>query len=109
MTTDRELRTWSRRADELNDYRGTIDDYTNDLCSRDALNAIVERCPPNLAERLSSAVHTTDMRFQRPSTPDPEGRIGRFYRITDTDGWRRRRDPQRGPLADYLKEPFGSG
>lgn len=37
----RELAAWGRLADEVSIYRATVDDYTNDLCSRDYLAALM--------------------------------------------------------------------
>ena len=36
----RELRTWARVAVEVDIYAATVDDYTNDLCSRDYLDVM---------------------------------------------------------------------
>ena len=44
----RELRGWARLAEEVNAYTGTVDDYTNDLCSRDYLEVMEAPASPGL-------------------------------------------------------------
>ena len=98
----RELRSWVRVAAEVNTYPLTIDDYTNDLCSRDYLAAITtfasDRLPRAILEQVASADHS----FVNSTVEDADGRLGRYYRIEQEDGWWWRRRPSSGPLADYL-------
>ena len=104
VSYDQELRDWRRLAREVNAYPATIDDYTNDLTSRDALELILQRCPTPLTERLSAPVSTIDELFRAATVPDVSELIGQFYRTDDKSGWWWRRLPERGSLATYLSD-----
>lgn len=101
---EREIDTWANLASDVASYRMTIDDYTNDLCSRDYLETFLSRATPQLRRFIETAVAQADERFRESSVEDAEGLVGRYYRIDDGDGWWWRRRPPTGPLADYLAE-----
>jgi len=99
---NRELRAWARLSEEVNTYTATVDDYTNDLCSRDYLAAVAVRASNGLRSAIDEQVASTDESFRRATVEDTDGRLGRYYRIERKDGWWWRRRPSSGPLADYL-------
>ena len=105
----RELRTWARLSEEVNAYTATVDDYTNDLCSRDYLAAMAARASSGLRSVLDEQVASTDESFRRATVEDTDGRLGRYYRIELKDGWWWRRRPASGPLADYLATDLEDG
>jgi hypothetical protein len=80
----------------------TVDDYTNDLCSRDYLELAVNRLPSDISEPLSDRVATLDREFRNGTVADDQGVLRRFFRIEPCSGWWWRRIPSAGPLADYL-------
>jgi hypothetical protein len=98
----RELYTWGRLAQEINTYTATVDDYTNDLCSRDYLTAMAARASSGLRIAIEEQVTPTDKLFRMATVEDTDGRLGRYYRIERKDGWWWHRRPSSGPLADYL-------
>ena len=102
VTLDRELRVWKRLAEAVNTYTATVDDYTNDLCSRDYLAALTARASARLQRSLGQLVVPIDELFRTATADDADGRLGRYYRIELNDGWWWNRRPSSGPLAHYL-------
>lgn len=100
----RELRAWSRLAAEVDSYEGTIDDYTNDVCSRDYIAEFSAVASAQAREYIAEEVATADDRFRSSTVPDAAGLVGQYYRIDDKDGWWWRRRPAGGRLANDLAE-----
>lgn len=98
----RELQAWSRLAAEVGAYKATIDDYTNDVCSRDYIAEFAVAASAETREYIAGEVAAADDRFRALTVADAEGLVGQYYRIDDMDGWWWRRRPAGGPLADYL-------
>jgi hypothetical protein len=48
------LRGWHQLSDTIDKYRGTIDDYTNDLTKRDGLEIVLSRCHEPLRAKLGA-------------------------------------------------------
>jgi hypothetical protein len=94
---------WTSFVAELeNGYRGTVDDYANDLGTRDLLEELIGDSPPSLRKKLQSALEPLDERFGR-ATVDVDGTaLSQFFNLSD--GWWWRRAPREGRLATYLKE-----
>ena len=82
------------------DYEASIDDDTNDLCTRDILDDLLQAAPAGLREKLASHLTAADERFRQATVPDDERLIGLYFR--HGPGWWWRRRPARGPLATYL-------
>lgn len=102
VTTERQLKGWTELASEVNAYSGSVDDYTNDLCGRDALELIVQGSPQALATRLGDLLREIDDGFLLRTVPDDAHVLGRYYRSTPAQGWWWRRVPSAGPLAEFL-------
>jgi hypothetical protein len=98
----REVRAWARLADEVNTYAATVDDYTNDLCSRDYLAAMATRGSSGLRLVIYDQIAPIDETFLRSTVEDTDRRLGRYFRIELRYGWWWQRRPSFGPLADYL-------
>lgn len=98
----RELRAWARLAEEVDTYTATVDDYTNDLCSRDYLELAMANASIDLRSTIGQQVAPADESFRRLTIDDSELRLGRYFQINRKDGWWWRRRPTSGPLADYL-------
>jgi hypothetical protein len=101
---DREVRIWTRLSEEVNTYTATVDDYTNDLCSRDYLSEVTSRASSDLRAAIEGQVALADMRFRTSTVEDQDGRLGLYFRIRPEDGWWWHRRPSSGPLADYLAQ-----
>jgi len=99
---ERELRGWARLAREIGTYTATVDDYTNDLCGRDYLDAVMAHASVGLRSEIDGKVAEMDETFRQGTVEDVGGILGQFYRVERKDGWWWRRTPLSGPLADYL-------
>ena len=80
----------------------TVDDFTNDLSSRDYLELALRRLPVPAREWLSESVAPLDDRFRDATVKDDRGLLGRFFRIDQESPWWWHRIPRVGPLADFL-------
>jgi len=100
----RELRVWDRLSAEVDSYPATVDDYTNDLGSRDYLSEFASRASTDLRTTIEDRVGRADETFREATTEDADGRLGRYFDIQREDGWWWHRRPARGPLAAYLAE-----
>jgi hypothetical protein len=101
---DREVRAWTRLSEEINTYTATVDDYTNDLCSRDYLAQVASRASDELHESVEYQVAAADEMFRASTVEDTDEGLKRCFRIQPDDGWWWHRRPSSGPLADYLAE-----
>lgn len=99
---DREVRSWNRLAAEVNTYEATVDDYTNDLCSRDYLEEFASRASDDLRANILERIAGADEMYAGATVEDTEGLLGEYYRIDLKDGWWWRRRPSSGPLAGWL-------
>jgi hypothetical protein len=59
---------WERLAEEVSNYRLTIDDFTNDLTARDGLELLLGWASPLLAEELEG------VQTSRTTTTEPAHR-----------------------------------
>ena len=61
---DRETRLWAQLSAEVNNYTATVDDYTNDLCSRDYLAEVASLASDGLRGRIEHQVAAADETFR---------------------------------------------
>ena len=99
---EREFRVWSRLAREVNAYTATVDDYTNDLCSRDYIAEFAAQASSGLQTVIEERVTPADETFRRATVEDDGARLGLYFRIDQESAWWWHRRPSSGPLADYL-------
>ena len=102
VTVGRLLRDWEQLASEVGTYKLTIDDYTNDLTSRDALDHVIGWASPPFAEALRDRVEPADERFKAATVEDNGVAVGRYFHIDSHPGWWWRRRPTCGQLSAYL-------
>jgi hypothetical protein len=102
VTVGRLLQEWGQLVGEVASYQLTVDDYTNDLTGRDAIDLVLSWCSDQFGAWAKPMVDEADQRFAGRTTPDEAGVLGRYFRISDNAGWWWRRRPVSGPLADYL-------
>lgn len=58
------LRSWAYLVDELMpEYSDIVDEFTNDVWSREVLNTLVEKAPPMVSERLLQELQPLDEMF----------------------------------------------
>ncbi len=99
---EREVRVWLRLTKEVNTYTATVDDYTNDLCSRDYIAEFTARASSGLRAAIEERVGHADDTFREATVDDEEDRLGHYYRIGPESAWWWHQRPSPGPLADYL-------
>src|SRR5689334_316728 len=102
VTAHNLLVDWHRLAQEVSDYLGTVDDYTNDLTVRDALELVLTWATPSLRARLAPEVEVSDEAFRAGTAEDGGVAIGRYFRVDSTSGWWWKRRPTTGALGRYL-------
>lgn len=98
----RQLTVWDRLGHGVSSYSMTVDDYTNDLCSRDYMEIAIGRLPSYLSGWFSHRVAATDQVFRDGTKDDGDGALARYFRIQSEAGWWWRRIPAAEPLAEYL-------
>src|SRR5262245_29395595 len=74
---EREFRVWSRLALEANTYTASVDDYTNDLCSRDYIAEFAARASSGLRTGIEERVSPADETFRKATVEDDDARLGR--------------------------------
>lgn len=99
---DREVRSWNQLSAEVNTYEATVDDYTNDLCSRDYLASFTSSASEDLRAKVQQRIAGADATFRAATTDDAEALLAKYYRVDLKDGWWWRRRPSSGPLAEWL-------
>lgn len=103
VTVDTLLNDWVSLVAEVEaGYAGSVDDYTNDLTSRDLLEDLIRGSQPSLRAKLEGALEPWDERFRRATAYDDRRALSRFFNIGD--GWWWRRTPTEGQLATYLRQ-----
>ena len=82
---DREARAWTRLSEEVNTYTATVDDYTNDLCSRDYLAEVASRASDGLRGRIEHQLAAVDETFRASTVEDTDERLKGYFRIQPDD------------------------
>ncbi|MBQ1540732.1 hypothetical protein C5708_01765 [Caulobacter sp. CCUG 60055] len=103
ITVERLLTEWIELSRTVDTYLMIVDDYTNDVTSRDGLELAVAKCSPTLRAKLVACIEPADQTFKSRTKLDTEGVLAYFFRIDDLPGWWWRRVPETGPLAEALK------
>ncbi len=96
------LGSWRDLALEVRQYTATVDDYTNDLTARDALEIVLAECPEPLRTKLKSAIEQADKEFLAGTQDDADHSLETYFRINPSSGWWWKRTPRSGSLAEYL-------
>jgi hypothetical protein len=102
ITLGKLLALWGNFVTEVErGYESTIDEYTNDLSTRDLIDEALHQVPSALNGKLQPEVEPLDKRFEQATRPDDGNRIGQF--IKPGEGWWWSRLPTRlGALANDL-------
>lgn len=102
ITLEKLLSSWRIFVAEVEQgYESTIDDYTNDLSTRDLLGNVLREVSPDLKTRLLVDVESLDRRFEHATRPDAGNRIAEF--IEPGEGWWWSRLPRKlGALANDI-------
>jgi len=102
VTVARLLRDWQRLSISVDQYKMTIDDYTNDLTARDALEIILTECRGPLGAKLRLLIEEIDNGFLARTQEDVGHALERYFQSDRSAGWWWKRRPGAGPLADFL-------
>jgi hypothetical protein len=103
VTADTLFDNWMSLVAEVEGgYDSSVDDYGNDLTSRDLLEDLIQDSQPSLRAKLERALEPWDERFRRATAHDDRRALSRFFNIGD--GWWWRRTPTEGQLATYLRQ-----
>ena len=102
VTVERLIRNWQQLAGEVANYPLTIDDYTNDVTGRDALDLVLKWASDGTRQMVGVDVFEADETFKASTFDDGGDAVSAYFRIEDRSGWWWRRRPTTGPLAAYL-------
>ena len=103
VTVPHLLKEWRDFASNVSDYPLTVDDYTNDLTSRDGLEIVLAKCPEPLCARLKQAIGEADATFREGTIEDAAHALEAHFQIGHEWWWKR--TPRSGRLADDLATP----
>lgn len=86
ITIGKLLSSWQRFVVEVEQgYEDSIDDYTNDLSTRDLLDETLRAAPQDLNRTLLATIEPVDRRFQQATRADDKHLIETFIR--PGEGW----------------------
>jgi hypothetical protein len=103
VTVERLLGNWKLLAGSADNHPLTVDDYTNDLTGRDALELVLAKChAPDLRGAIREFVERADAEFLARTHDDTEHALGRYFKIHDGSGWWWKRKPNGPHLAKDL-------
>jgi hypothetical protein len=102
VTVARLLRDWQQLSVSADQYQMTIDDYTNDLTARDALEIVLAQSQGPLGAKLRLLIEEIDKGFLARTQEDVEHVLERHFQSGRSAGWWWKRRPSAGPLADFL-------
>jgi hypothetical protein len=97
---------WRRLVREIEvGYTMTVDDYTNDLTSRDWLDLVLDRVTDPMRKRIERDLEPLDRRYRDATIDDGGAALAHFFRIDAKGGWWWRRRPTllTGELAEDLQ------
>ena len=96
---------WDRLVREVEEgYDATIDDFTNDLTTRDWIAEIRDLVTERVRSSIDERIEPIDDRYRRTTRADGGHALSQFFRI-EGRGWWWRRVPKAdtGELARYLR------
>ncbi len=100
------LSSWAGIVDEIEGgYEATIDDYTNDLATRDLIDDAIGSVPESIKEKLESAVKPLDERFVGATRPDETQLIGQYFNHGPEWWWSRLPVTLRGDALLTFRTP----
>jgi hypothetical protein len=83
-------------------YDSIIDEYVNDVSTRDTLEEVLRSLPEGIHAKVESALSSVDRRFEQATCPDRTRELARFTE-PGTGWWERMPLKLVGPLASALK------
>lgn len=95
---------WTKVVEEIESgYRGSIDDYTNDLTVRDLLDELLPSgAQTESSDQLMREIEPLDRRFEAATSPGERQLLRRFFRGA-SNAWWWDRVPCNGHLAENLE------
>lgn len=97
---------WDQLVHEIEiGYDATIDDFTNDLTTRDWIAECRELVTDLIRRSIDERVSLIDDRYKRATVDDDGRALGHFFRIEGKGWWWFRRPlADQGELATYLRD-----
>jgi hypothetical protein len=108
FTIEEMIRNWAWVVAKVErGYSHLVDEYTNDLYSRDWLAKVWPLVTHRVRSCWHGTLHSLDDRFRAATFEDDGVAVGRYHRITLDRGWWWRRRPRRlvGHMLDALNAP----
>lgn len=103
ITVEKLLSSWQRFVTEVEQgYDDSIDDYTNDLSTRDLLDDVLRAVPQDLSRTLLATIEPLDRRFQQATRADDQHLIETFIRPGEGWWWSRLPVKLAGSLSKTL-------
>jgi hypothetical protein len=102
VTVKRLIDGWRYLAATVGAYRMTIDEYTNDVTGRDALELVLGWATESTRAAIIERVAPADEAFRSATVDDGGLAIGEFFNFESKPGWWWRRRPTTGDLSEYL-------
>ena len=97
ITLEGLVSSWGQFVAEVEcGYEDSIDDYTNDLTTRDLLDEALQSAPERLRRTLYESIRPLDDRFYAATRADESGTLANFFKPGPSWWWRRA--PVNGPL-----------
>ncbi|SRR6266849_5688802 len=103
LTVEHLLKSWRQLGDDVSTYELIIDDFTNDLTSRDGLEKVMADCSSTtFRNKLRGIIDLADTRYREATREDGGTALSRHFQVDEKSGWWWRRCPRSGPLAQFL-------
>lgn len=90
VTLDLLISSWEGLVKEVEEgHTSSVDEYTNDLTTRDLLEEVLRSLPEGPRQKVASLVRPLDERFTAATCPDDEHVLSRFFEVPDGWWWSR--------------------
>lgn len=106
VSFDRLRTSWLSFVEEVADgYTSNVDDYINDLTTRDLIERLIRATPDHLSVKLKAAVEPLDARFRECTVYDGADSLAKYYQIGENWWWHRLPSRMVGALRSTLHPP----
>lgn len=102
VTVERLIVEWKHLSSNVGSYPLTIDEYTNDLTARDAIELVLGWATDAVRSGIGDSIKEADAAFRAATFYDGGIAVGTFFRVDAESGWWWRRRPTSGELGAYL-------
>jgi hypothetical protein len=104
ITFNKLIKLWGDFITEVETgYCSSIDEYTNDLTSRDLIDELLQAVPDSTRSKLTTQVDSLDQRFLRATQRDIRQLLGKRFKVGASWWWSRIPVLLTGTLASDLQ------